>query len=137
MPKDDSFPHRKLTATFSSTRCWYWDHATLLFSRYAPTPGASTKPQARVNRQLSPWRIRYSQGTNGEGRITNGRARARAAEPLAPPRPPSSPLRGPARTSGGGGARARTGGVPLGGPAWHNLYVAPGRIADRPRPIFP
>src|ERR1700722_17144966 len=72
MPKDDSFPHRKLTATFSSTRCGYWHHATFLFSRYAPTRGASTKPRARVNRQLSPWRIRYSQRTNDEGELRAG-----------------------------------------------------------------
>src|SRR5258708_23648521 len=101
MPKDDSFPHRKLPATFSSTRCRYWDHANLLFSRYAPTLEASTKPRKGVNRQLSPWRIRYSQRTNSEGWITNGPARFRAEAPLAPLRPPNNPLRGRARTRGG------------------------------------
>src|ERR1700757_3563122 len=137
MPKDDSFPHRKLTATFSSTRCGYWDHATLLFSRYAPTLGASTKPRACVNRQLSPWRIRYSQRTNGEERITSGQARFRAAAALERPLPPSSPLPGRERTSGGGGAKARAGGGLPDDPAWHIPCVGPGRIADKPRPIFP
>src|SRR5690242_882118 len=98
MPNGDSFPHRKLTPTFSSPRCGYWHHATLLFSRYAPTWGASTKPQPRVNRQLSPWRIRYSQRKQGEGGIRIGRARFRAEVVLVPPRPPSNRPRGPART---------------------------------------
>src|SRR6201993_5640738 len=136
MPKDDSFPHRKLTATFSSTCRRYWDHATVLFSRYAPTPGASTKPHTSVSRQLSPWRIRYSQRTNGEERITNGRARFRAAAVPAPLQPPSNLLPGRARTRGGGGARGRAGEALRGDPEWRNLCGAPGHIADKPRPIF-
>src|SRR5258708_437192 len=122
MPKDDSFPHRKLPATFSSTRCRYWDHANLLFSRYAPTLEASTKPRTGVNRQLSPWRIRYSQGTNGEGRIRNGWARSRAAAALVRLRPPSIRIRGRGRTSGGGEATARVGEEPLNDPGWRNPY---------------
>src|SRR5580692_4279938 len=137
MRKDDSFPHRKLTATFSSTCCKYWDLATVLFSRYAPTLGASTKPHTCVNRQLSPWLIRYSQRTNDEDGITGGQARFRAAAALALLQPPSSLLRGQARTSGGAGARARAGELLPNDPRWHNLYAAPGHIADKRRPIFP
>src|ERR1700674_1678357 len=137
MPKDDSFPLRKPSATFSSTRCRYWDHATLLFSRYAPTPGASTKPQVRVNRQLSPWRIRYSPRTNNEGWITIRSARSPAAAPLARLRPPSIPLRERARTNGGGGEKDHVGEVPLSDPAWHNPCAVPGHIAEKRCPIFP
>src|SRR5258707_703818 len=137
MPKDDSFPHRKLPATFSSTRCRYWDHATY-FSHATPPLWRRQRNRGRgVNRQLSPWRIRYSQGTNSEGWITNGRARFRAEAPLAPLRPPSNPLRGRARTSGGGGAKGRAGEVPPDGLVWHNLYAEPSHIADRRCPIFP
>src|SRR6266481_2459085 len=135
--KRRQLPPSKAAGNFLLNSLQVLGPCNLLFSRYAPTLEASTKPRKGVNRQLSPWRIRYSQRTNSEGWITNGPARFRAEAPLAPLRPPSNPLRGRARTSGGGGAKGRAGEVPPDGLAWHNLYAEPSHIADRRCPIFP
>src|SRR5258705_13324892 len=136
MPNDDSFPVGKLNATFSSTRCKYWDHRTY-FSHATPPLWRRQRNRERVvNRQLSPWRIRYSQRRNGEGRIRNGWARSRAAAALVRLRPPSIRIRGRGQTSGGGEATARVGEEPLNDPGWRNPYAAPGHIADIRCPTF-
>src|SRR5438445_13176476 len=101
MRTGDSFPHRKLTATFSSTRCVVLGPHNLTFLTLRPHLRGVNETAGVCEQAVIPVADTILAENKRRRGITSGRARFRVAAVLGPLRRPSNRLRGPGRTSGG------------------------------------